>query len=57
MNDVKVLANAIRLELLAELRKAKSSSAVEGIALRAEVLNMLDRDFGGVLLSAETDDK
>ena len=57
MNDVKLLAKAIRLELLTELRKAKSSSAVEGIALRAEVLNMLDRDFGGVLLSAETDDK
>ena len=57
MNDVKVLANAIRLELLTELRTARSLSVVEGIALRAEVLNMLDRDFGGVLLSAETEPK
>ena len=29
MNDVKVLANAIRLELLTELRTARSPSVVE----------------------------
>lgn len=56
MNDVKVLANAIRLELLTELRTARSPSVVYGITQRAEVLNMLDRDFGGYQLSAETEE-
>ena len=53
MNDVKVLANAIRLELLTELRTARSPSVVYGITQRAEVLTLLDRDFGGYQLSAE----
>ena len=57
MNDVKVLANAIRLELLTELRTARSPSVVYGIAQRAEVLTLLDRDFGGYQLSAETEPK
>ena len=40
MNDVKLLANAIRLELLTELRTARSPSVVENIAQRAEVLTL-----------------
>ena len=57
MDNVKLLANAIRLELLTELRTARSPSVVYGITQRAEVLTLLDRDFGGVLLSAETEPK
>lgn len=52
-DKVKLLADAIRLELLAELRAAKSVSVVASIQERAEVLNQLDnRDFGATLLSA-----
>ena len=51
-DKVKLLADAIRLELLAELRAAKSEIAVLSIRERAEVLNQLDRDFGATLLSA-----
>ena len=57
MNDVKVLANAIRLELLTELRKARSPSVVENIAQRAEVLTLLDRDFGGYQLGGGCGDR
>lgn len=41
-NDVKRLANEIRLELLAELRVARSESVVESIRQRAETLNLID---------------
>ena len=52
-NDVKRLANEIRLELLAELRAARSESVVESIKQRAEALNLIDlHDFGATLLSA-----
>lgn len=52
-DKVKLLADAIRLELLSELRVAKSASVVASIQERAEVLNQLDnRDFGATLLSA-----
>ena len=52
-DKMKLLADAIRLELLAELRAAKSEIAVFSIRERAEVLNQLDnRDFGAALLSA-----
>ena len=51
-DKVKLLADAIRLELLAELRVAKSASVVASIQERADVLRMLDnRDFGATLLS------
>ena len=49
-DKVKLLADAIRLELLAELRAAKGEMAVLSIREKAEVLNQLDnRDFGAVL--------
>lgn len=52
-DKVKLLADAIRLELLAELRAAKGEMAVLSIRERADVLNRLDnRDFGATLLSA-----
>ena len=54
-DKVKLLADAIRLELLAELRVAKDADAVASIQQRADALNQLDnRDFGAVL-SAPTE--
>lgn len=52
-DKVKLLADAIRLELLAELRVAKDADTVASIQQRADTLNQLDnRDFGATLLSA-----
>ena len=56
MDNVKLLANAFRLELLTELRAARLPSVVENIAQRAGALNLVDRDFGGYLLSEETEE-
>ena len=54
-DKVKLLADAIRLELLGELRMAKDADAVASIQQRADALNQLDnRDFGAVL-SAPTE--
>jgi hypothetical protein len=52
-DKVKLLADAIRLELLAELRSARDEYALARLQNRADVLNQLDnRDFGATLLSA-----
>jgi len=52
-DKVKLLADAIRLELLAELRSARDEYALARLRDRAEVLNQLgNRDFGTALLSA-----
>jgi hypothetical protein len=52
-DKVKLLADAIRLELLAELRTARDEYSLARLRERAEVLNQLDnRDFGATLLSA-----
>ena len=52
-DKVKLLADVIRLELLAELRVAKDADTVASIQQRADTLNQLNnRDFGATLLSA-----
>lgn len=52
-DKVKLLADAIRLELLGELRPARDEYALARLRDRADVLNQLDnRDFGATLLSA-----